>query len=63
MRSPAHDCLVISVWIDPNNDDPTTQNKGPIPFGAEPSASDFAMLVLFMRDVSIVLVEFSTASF
>lgn len=38
------------------------KNKGPIPFGAEPSASDFAMLVLFGYDVSIVSVQFSIAA-
>ena len=38
------------------------KNKGPIPFGAEPSASDFAMLVLFVYNVSIVPVQFSIAS-
>ncbi len=31
-----------------------SQNKGPTPFGVEPSASAFAMLVLFVHNVSIV---------
>ena len=35
-----------------------TKSKGPIPFGVEPSASDFAMVPLRVHNVSIVLSQF-----
>src|SRR5512141_478078 len=36
----------------------THKNKGPVPFGTEPSASDFAMLPLLVCNVSIARMQF-----
>ena len=38
-------------------------HKGPVPFGTEPCASDFAMLPLFFHNVSIVLLQFFSRAF